>query len=73
MTTVVNNPAPAASNGGSGFLIGAILLIVFVLIVWFFGIPALRQAGTGQAPAVTVPTPQVVIPDKIDVTVDTTN
>jgi len=72
MTTVVNNPAPASApatentGGGSGFLIGAILLIGFVMVLLYFGIPALKRMGPVQ---LNIPATQVVVPDKIDVNV----
>ena len=70
MTTVVNNPAPAAapaeSTGGSSFLIGIVILVGFVLVLLYFGIPALRRMGPVQ---VNVPVPQVNVPNKIDVNV----
>jgi hypothetical protein len=69
MTTVVNNPAPASDSGGSGFLIGVIILVVFVVILLYFGIPMIRRMGPVQ---VNVPAPQVVVPDKIDVNVNQT-
>lgn len=68
MTTVVNNPAPTESTGGSGFLIGVIVIVGFVMVFLYFGIPAIRRMGTGQ---VNIPAPQVVIPNKIDVNVTT--
>jgi len=61
MTTVVNNPAPKTDEGGSSFLVGVILLIGFVMVLLYFGIPAIKNLN--------VPTPQVVIPNKIDVNV----
>ncbi len=76
MTTIVNNPTPVVSNpnpapssGGSGFLIGAILIIGFVGILLYFGIPALKRMGPVQ---VNIPAPQIVVPDKIDVNVNQT-
>ena len=66
MTTIVNSPAPATDSGGNGFLIGAIILIGFVSIILFFGIPMVRRMGPAQ---LNVPAPQVVIPNKIDVNV----
>lgn len=66
MTTVVNNPAPATDTGGSGFLIGAILIIGFVALLLYFGIMAM---GRMRAAQVNVPAPQVVLPNKIDVNV----
>jgi hypothetical protein len=68
MTTVINNPAPSNENsGGNGFLIGVILLIGFVAILLYFGIPAIRRMGPVQ---VNIPAPEVVMPDKIDVNVN---
>lgn len=68
MTTIVNNPAPASDNsGGSGFLIGIVLLIGFVAILLYFGLPALKRMGPVQ---VNIPTPEVVMPDKINVNVN---
>ena len=67
MTTVVNNPAPASEkgdSGGVGFLIGSIILVVFVAILLYFAIPAIKNMGPVQ---VNVPAPQVVVPDKINV------
>jgi hypothetical protein len=66
MTTIVNTPAPTTDSGGSGFLIGAILIIGFVAILLYFGIPAIRRMGQVQ---LNVPAPQVNIPDKLDVNV----
>lgn len=65
MTTVVNNPAPQ-DNGGNSLLIGAIVFIGLVLIVVFVGIPAIRRMGPAQ---ITIPAPQIVVPDTIDVNV----
>jgi len=66
MTTVVNNPAPTSDSGGSGFLIGIVILVAFVALLLYFGIPALQRMGPVQ---VNIPTPQVIVPDKIDVNV----
>lgn len=65
MSTVVNNPAPVADSSGNGFLIGSVLLIAFVAVLLYFGIPIVRNMGPIQ---VNVPAPQVVMPDKIEVT-----
>lgn len=61
MVTVVNNPAPVSDEGGSSFLIGAILLIGFVMVLLYFGIPAVKN--------MKVPPSQIVVPDKINVNV----
>lgn len=69
MTTIVNNPAPvapAADTGGTGLLIGVIVLIGLVMVVLYFGIPALRRMGPVQ---LNIPAPQIVMPNKIDVNV----
>ena len=67
MTTVVNNPAPSGdNNGGSSMLIGVVVLIGFVFVLLYFGLPVLRNMGPVQ---VNVPAPQIVVPDKIDVNV----
>lgn len=71
MTTIVNNPTPSSDNnngGGIGLLIGIFIIIVLGLLFFYFGIPAIRKIGSGQ-----IATPQVVIPDKIDVNVKQTN
>ncbi len=69
MTTVVNNPAPVSENGGAGFLIGVIVLIGFVVVLIYFGIPAMRRMQSSQS---VVPAPQIVLPDKINVNVNQT-
>lgn len=70
MTTIVNTPAPATEGGGgNGFLVGAVLLIVFVLVLLYFGIPAISRMGPVQ---VSVPTPQINVPSKLDVNVTQT-
>ncbi|MFH0773565.1 MAG: hypothetical protein V1922_04620 [bacterium] len=64
MTTVINNPAPAADSGGNGFLMGVIILVGFIIIFLYFGIPAIKRMGPIQ---LNIPAPQVVVPGKIDV------
>lgn len=63
MTTIVNNPAPTQGNGGTGFLFGIVIFVLFVLALLYFGIPAIRNRGPIQVnvPAVeiNVPTPEV--------------
>ena len=69
MTTVVNNPAPVQSSdsGIGGVLIGAIVLFGIVMIIAYFGIPLLRSK---EPMNVIVPSPQIVIPEKIDVNIN---
>jgi hypothetical protein len=67
METVVNNPTPvqeSGDKGGTGFLIGTIILVIFVGVLLYFAIPAIKNMGPIQ---VNVPAPQVIVPDKIQV------
>lgn len=66
MTTIVNSPAPTNESNGSGFLFGIVAIIGLVIVFIYFGIPAIRSMGPIQ---LNVPTPQVVVPGKIDVNV----
>jgi hypothetical protein len=59
MATIVNAPQPTSSNNGSGFLLGVILLIAFVVLFFFYGLPYLTSMIS--------PTPQVNVPSNIDV------
>lgn len=60
MATIVNTPGSGGDGGGSGFLLGVIVLLVVVFIFIFYGLPMLRQSST----------PQVNVPDKVDVNVN---
>lgn len=64
MATIVNNPPAQTreSGNGMGFLVGVILLIVFVILAIYYGLPLLRGATTA---------PQVNVPGQVDVNVDT--
>lgn len=73
MTTVVNNQAPQGvtvpviereDSSGTGFFLGAVIIVVFLGIVLYFGIPAIKNMGPLQ---MNVPAPQVVLPDTIKV------
>ncbi len=66
MTTVINTPSSSQESSGVGFLIGAVLIIVFAAFLLYFGIPALNQMKPAQ---INVPAPQIVMPDKVDVNV----
>lgn len=62
MTTVVNNPAPANdSGGGTGMIVGLIVVLVLGYLFIMYGVPALRQMQLGS--------PQINIPSKIDVNI----
>jgi hypothetical protein len=68
MATIVNNtPTPTDNSGGNGFLGGVILLIVFVILLIYFGIPFIRNMGPIQ---VNTPAPQINLPGKIDVNIN---
>ena len=69
MSTIVNNPTPvqnSGDNGGSGFLIGTIILVIFVGILLYFAIPAIKNMGPVQVnvptPEITVESPKVTVP-----------
>ena len=64
MATVVNNPPTTSEGGGYGFLLGVILLIVFAVLFFLYGLPYLTQSFSG---------PQVTVPGQIDVNVNTPN
>lgn len=66
MTTVINTPQPANDqNNGIGIIVGFVVLIVFGLLFFVYGLPALRNIRLGGT--------EVNIPDKIDVNVNQTN
>jgi hypothetical protein len=62
MTTIVNTPAPAPNNGGMGLFIGFFLLVVLGLVFFYYGLPAIRNIGS----------PQINVPNKIDVNIKQT-
>ena len=65
MATIVNNPGTTADNdSGMGFLLGAILLIIFAVLFFIYGLPYLTQSFSG---------PQINVPGKVDVNVNTPN
>lgn len=59
MVTVVQQPANDGSNG-MGFLVGVILLILFVVGLIYYGLPMLNRATAA---------PQINVPGKVDVNV----
>ena len=66
MATIVNTPAHEhthrESSNGLGFLWGAIILLVVVFLLFYFGLPLIRQA---TAPT----TPNINVPGQIDINV----
>jgi len=61
MATIVNNPAPVNEGSGMGFFLGALVLIVFLVLLFIYGLPMLRNATQG---------PTINVPDQIDVNVN---
>jgi hypothetical protein len=59
MVTVVQQPTDGGN--GMGFLLGVILLIVFVIGLLYYGLPMIQNATA---------TPQINVPDKVDVNVN---
>ena len=61
MTTVINTPQPSNdSSGGMGMIIGLVVLVVFGFLFFVYGLPAIRQMGSGT---------QLNIPSEIDVNI----
>jgi len=65
MTTVVNSPSPSGDNG-FGFLIGVLVLVFLGFLFFYYGIPAIRNMGPVK---VQVDTPNIVVPNQVDVNV----
>ena len=62
MTTIVNNPAP--TNEGSnptGLILGIVILLAILGLLYFYGLPAFRNASSGT---------QINVPDKVDVNIN---
>ncbi|MEO6509211.1 MAG: hypothetical protein ABIO02_04610 [Patescibacteria group bacterium] len=58
---VVNNAAPQTDSGnGMGFLMGVVLLIIFVVLLIYYGLPMIQRSTAA---------PQINVPDKVDVNV----
>ena len=64
MATIVNNPPPSNNNSGGpiGIIIALIVLLVLVYLGLVYGLPALQHLGS----------PQINVPNKIDVNVHQT-
>jgi hypothetical protein len=62
MATIINNPPPTSEerSNGTGFLIGIVLLIVFLILFFNYALPALRGAGSTN----------VNVPEQVDVNVN---
>ena len=83
MATIVNNPGTSSSEGNSmSMLIGFILLMVFLVLLFVYGLPYLRGGSGGNSGADTTQinlpkesgndAPQINIPDQVDVNLNTT-
>lgn len=56
MTVIQNNPGSGdRGNGGSGFLLGAVLLIAFLIIFFVFGLPTIRGNRGGDGTNLNIP------------------
>jgi len=63
MATTIINPQPSTnvSNGsGIGFLIGAIVLVVFLALVFFYAVPFIRGLSGNGGVQVNVPVPKSI-------------
>lgn len=67
MATIVNTTPVAAESDSSswGGLMAVVLVIAFIVLMLYYGLPALRSAGGGYGTA-----PQINTPEKIDVNVN---
>jgi hypothetical protein len=65
-TTIINPPANSSSSqsNGMGFLLGAIILIVFIAIFFVYALPFIRGLGSIGSGGI-----QVNVPKNIDVKV----
>jgi hypothetical protein len=64
MTTIINSPPSSDSNVSSVF-IGVFVLVVLGMIFFYYGLPAIRQIGQSNSP-------QINVPEKIDVNINQT-
>jgi hypothetical protein len=66
MTTIVNSPSPSNNSGNGGLFLGIIILIVFGLVFFYYGIPALKNLRPVE---INVPAPQINVPNEVDINV----
>jgi hypothetical protein len=64
MATIVNTTPAAAESDSSSWsgLLSVILVIAFIVLMLYYGLPALRSAGSGYGQS-----PQINVPGKVDV------
>jgi hypothetical protein len=61
MATTIVNPAPnnnSSTGSGMGFLLGAIVLIVFLALFFVYALPFIRGLSGSGGVQVTVPVPK---------------
>lgn len=56
---IVNNPQGKSTNNSVGFVVGALILLLVIIVFFIYGLPAIRSIGTTQ----------VNIPDHMNVNV----
>lgn len=62
MATVVNNPGTTTDSSNSwGFVVGILLLIIFLFALLYYGLPALNNAASQ---------PAVSVPEQVDVNIN---
>lgn len=66
MTTVVNNPAPAAEGNSTGMVIGLIILAAVIFLLLVFGVPYFRNSSTPEGGGDA----SITVPDQIDVNIN---
>lgn len=56
MAVVVNTPTTERqTDSGAGFLVGIILLVLLAFALFYYGLPALRNASQGSGTNINVP------------------
>lgn len=53
MATVINNP-PSDGGSGAGVIVGLVVAVIIIAVVFIYGLPALRNGTTNQAPSANI-------------------
>ena len=61
--THVEHIHEGSSDSGMGFLMGMILLMLFIFLMFYYGLPVLRNSFSAPQ------APQINVPGKVDVNV----